>query len=233
MRKLVLLLIVFNSLHNAVQAQLASLSEKRNDTLLEKRIRKIILADNQFFNIDNKDAIILFNIVPENSLIKKDSLLEESKYLYNEILNTIGKERANENVDIAYIGQQTDKNNIGFTYKDNRYRGQVSYGNHDTLLAPDNNVKQQLNKLDGNKYVRHIIDRNGLTIVFTVISKDLSSKEKAGEGDAVKFLSYYLQKQFCLYNRIHIIYLDRYGDGGIRYEASVAELILNNLKAKK
>lgn len=191
----------------------------------------MILSENQYFNTENKNFIILFNVVPNRALTNKDSLLQDSKRLYNEVLNILGKSIENENMDIAYWGKETDKNNISFSYVHNHYNGEASYSYHpDTLLAPDNNVRQRLTKLTFNKYVRHQLDKSGLSIAFNVILKDASiMNQKMAERDAVKFLVQYVDSQYCSYSFIKIFYIDQYSGDVTLYKAKVSDLIVNNL----
>lgn len=229
MKKLLSFLFVCNVLHS--YAQIQRLSEKRNDTAFDKYIRKMILADNQFFNTKSKNFIILFNIVPDKALKNKDSLLQDSKRKYNEVLINLGKRMENENIDVAYWGKETDKNNVSFSYSHNQYKGEASYSYYpDTLLASDSNVKQRLSKLSYNKYVRHQLDRNGLSIAFNVILKDGSKmNQEIAENDAVKFLVQYVGEQYCLYNSIKIFYIDQYSGEANLFNAKISDLILNKL----
>ncbi len=63
------------------------------------------LADNQYFNTENKNFIILFTIVPDRALNNKDSLLKDSRRAYNELLLNLGKRMENENM-ILPIGEK-------------------------------------------------------------------------------------------------------------------------------
>src|SRR5262249_30194140 len=158
-----LFLLAYNVLHSYGQ-----LPGKRNDPLLQTQIRRMELADNQFFNIENKDFIVLFTVVPDQALKNKDSLKEASENLYFKVLKAIGRGRLNEPIDIAFLGQQSDRDNLSFGYRNNEFTSMVKYGlNPDTLLARDNNVSQRLFRLSSNKFVRHRLTSAGLSIVFS------------------------------------------------------------------
>jgi hypothetical protein len=212
-------------------AQLARLSERNNDTTFDNRIRKMMLNDNQYLDIETKNVIALFNIISDKSIKNKDSLLHASKHIYEDILATLGKNVENENIDIVYWGKETDKDNINFSYAHNQYRGEAIYHYHvDTLLAPDSSVRKRLDRLSYNKYVRHEYDRNGLSINFYVISKDFNLiNQKMAEIDAIKFLVKYLDAQYRSYNQIIIFYIDQFTGSMTRYTVDVNDLILNNL----
>jgi hypothetical protein len=212
-------------------AQLASFSENRHDTTLDKRIRKVVLNDNQYLNTDNKNVIALFNVISDKSIENKDSLLHASRHIYEDILTTLGKSVENEIIDIIYWGKETDKDNISFSYSNNQYRGQAIYHYQvDTLLAPDSSVRKRLDRLSYNKYVRHEYDRNGLLIIFYVILKDFTLlNQKMAETDAIKFLIKYLDVQYRSYNQIKIFYIDQFTGSMTRYTVNVSDLILNNL----
>ncbi len=201
------------------------------DTSFDKRIRKITLNDNQYLNTDNKNFIILFNIVPDKSLKNKDSLLQDSKRIYKDVLTTLGDRIENESIDIAYWGKETDKDNVSFSYSHDHYNGEATYSYHsDTLLAPDNFVRQRLANLSYNKYVRHQHDMDGFSISFHEILKDASiMNQKLAELDAVKFMIKYIGEQYCPYARIKIIYIDQYSGEASKYEVKVSDLIINNL----
>ena len=189
------------------------------------------LADNQYFNTENKNFLILFTIVSGRALKNKDSLLQDSKRAYNEILINLGKRMENENIDIAYWGKEVDKNNVSFSYSHNHYNGEAFYRyNSDTLLAPDSTIRQRLTRLSYNKYVRHELDRYGLSIVFNVILKDASiMNQKSAEMDALKFLIQYIGDQYCPYNQIKIVYINQYDGETSMFNAKISDLILNNL----
>lgn len=230
MKKLLLLLFVCNAFDGI--AQLAGLSEQRNDTAFDKLVRQIVLADNQFIDAENKDFLVLFTIVPELALMNKDSLLHESKSLYKQVQMALGVKGRNETIDIAYWGRETDRNNVSFSYSHDKYRGEViSYGfRRDTLLAPDDNVRERLFKLEGNKYVRHVSGREGLSIIFKVISKEASSmNQKRAEMDALKFFVLYLREQHCLYQFIKISYIDQYTGEANLFTVKTDNLIVNDL----
>jgi hypothetical protein len=229
MKKLLLFLFACNAFHCIAQIQ--RLTEKRNDTSLNNHIKKMTLAENQYFNTENKNFIILFTIVPDRALKNKDSLFQDSKRAYKEILINLGKRMENENIDIAYWGKETDRNNVSFSYVHNHYNGEASYNYHsDTLLAPDSSVRQRLTKLSYNKYVRHRLDGNGLSIAFNVILNDASKmNQKMAEKDAVKFLIQYVGEQYCTYSSIKVFYIDQYSGAVSLFTAKVSDLILNNL----
>ncbi len=186
------------------------------------------MHENQFFNTENRDFFTLFTVIPDSLLKNKDSLIQESSHLYKKILTAIGKERENENIDIAYIGQQSDGYNFGLEYTNGRYKGNVTYSlSPNTLLAPNDNVKQRLTGLVGNKYVRHELRKDGLSIVFEVILKDASiMTHKLAERDAIRFLVTYLDNQYREYSTLKIIYIDQYTGEAFRYNVKIDELTL-------
>src|ERR1700743_2135128 len=200
MKKILLLLLALDSFYSIAQLARA----ERNDTALDKRIRKLALNDNQYLDLNNNEVIALFNIVPDKSLKNKDSLLQDSKHIYEDMLHTVGKKLENEIVDISYWGKETDKDNSIFSYSHNQYTGQANYHYQiDTLLAPDSNVRKRLNRLSYNKYVRHEYYKSGLSIIFYVISKDANLlNQKTAEADAIKFLLKFIDAQYCYYTQI-------------------------------
>src|SRR5580704_8103435 len=88
--------------HAICQSQTKKKDIKINDSTWTTKLSKMILADNQYFNLQGKGLIVLITIVPEISLKQKDSLLQESKYLESEISKAIKPEVENLMIDISY-----------------------------------------------------------------------------------------------------------------------------------
>jgi hypothetical protein len=204
---------------------------KISDTAWTKRLSKMILADNQYFNLQAKGLLVLITIVPEISLKQKDSLLQESKYLVREISKAIKPEAENLMIDIAYFGRESDRFNLSFGYRKGSYSGPVTYGQYDTLISSSNEVNNRLSHIRYNAYFRHILADGSFILDYKMITKevDYTVSRTMGEKDALTFLVKYLQNDYRKYSRIQIDYIDQ-NDGHVkRYEVSIDELIIANL----
>lgn len=203
--------------------------ERPEDTVLQTRISNFILADNQFFDYRTKNLILFGTIVAESSLNNRDSLFAESKYYHKEILKEIGEKRKNEFITIGYIGKTTDKYNRFFSYKNNLFEYEVATDYMtDTLIAPDSLVRLKLNKLRYNRYVRHKLEDNKLTLEVSVLKNGVNrdSAKIWGYKDAAEFMLYYIYPYHNSYHKIRFQYFDKYLRKGYSHEISINDLIL-------
>ena len=220
-------------LYSSIYAQI-EVEQRPEDTILQKSISNILLADNQFFDCRTKDLILLLNVVAESGLNNRDSLFRDSKYYQKEILKEIGEKRKNELITIGYIGKTTDKYNRFFSYKNNLFIAEepLEYM-MDTLIAPDSLVRLKLNKLRYNRYVRHKIDDNKLTLEVTVLKNavTLDSAKIWGNNDAADFMLYYIYPYHNSYHKIRFQYFDKYLRQGYGHEISINDIILLCLRS--
>jgi hypothetical protein len=201
------------------------------DTLLEKNISNMLLADDQYFNLSHSDYIVLYTIVPESALKKKDSLLKEAQYLNREILKNAGPSIGNKEVYISYTGSQSDSGNISFKFLKNEYLGSSKYHITDTVLSLDKNVIARSNNIGWGTFVRKIKLDDDVHIVFKVITR--TPKQSITGASSVKlamgFLLDYLGNSYRQYSILNIVYFDQYGRYRLLYECDLDGFILSHL----
>lgn len=229
MKYLLFIFLILSQLFGFSQTSETSVSD--SDDYLKQQLSKMILSDNQYFFLPSSGELILFNIVPEESLKKKDSLRKESEYLNREILKTVGLAGKNKKIEIAFLGRLTDKNYISFSYVNSLSRGLTHYDFYDTLQTNDQDVRRRLENLNWSRFVRYSpVDSQYPIFKLKVITKNPESNIKTlRDYDAIGFLIDYLGNSYRKYSKLQIEYIDQYSRYRYLYEVNIDDLILDIL----
>jgi hypothetical protein len=183
------------------------------DADLQRKLKDVPISENQYFDLQANNRIVFITVVPEIFLSNKDSLMVDSRHWYERLKTAIGPERANAYISIIYMGRLTDAHNRYFSYKNDVFAGEVPLiENADTMLPPAALIRKFEN-LDSNKYIRQRRNRNGgMDIVFYTIVSNTSLEGIKGYAEKhwLRYLIDFLGSNFRLYDRISIIYTNRY-----------------------
>jgi hypothetical protein len=208
-------------------------SQQPPNTDIRNALSGIALSFNQYLEFQGDTLVTLINVIPDKQMLNRDSLTKYSRDHYNHITDIAGvKTMHDKYVCIAYKGQQTDKFNLSVWYKN----GKIIKGNWgepvDTLLAPSNEILERLRGLPEGRYVRHQKVNDKWVVKFTTITRqfNVDSLGSASDFDAVLYLVAYLEKNYKLYSKIVVGYLDQYGrNNGRSYTMDIDDLIVASL----